>query len=333
MFKSAALKLTVWYLAIIMVVSIIFSLALYSVSSTDLDENIHRQVSYFNGFLSPYDLNNYSFIRQQQLDQDREHLKARLVSLNLAVLIFGGLASYGLARRTLEPIEEALESQKRFTADASHELRTPLTAMQTETEVTLRNPKITKTEALEQLHSNLEEVGKLKSLSEGLLKLASADAQIKLEQTVDLSEVLAEAKERLAKAASAKRINVELRPKKALATGDKQAMTDIAAVLLDNAIKYSPAGSKVTMTTGKIKKQSFLKVSDHGQGIDPSDLPHIFDRFYRADVSRTKNKVSGYGLGLALARKLAEQHGGHIEVKSTVGQGSTFSVYFPEKPS
>lgn len=329
MFQSAALKLTGWYLAIIMVVSIIFSGALYSVSSVDLDHNTQRQVSYFNGFLSPYDLNNYSSIREQQLDQDKSHLRARLISLNIAVLLFGGLASYALARRTLEPIEEALEAQKRFTTDASHELRTPLTAMQTETEVALRNPKITKGEALEQLKSNLEEVGKLKSLSEGLLKLASTDAKAKLDQAVDLSDILAEAHERLAKAASAQKISIQLQSKKVLVVGDTQSLTDIAAILLDNAIKFSPGGSKIFMSCGKSKKDAFLKVVDQGQGIEAHDLPHIFDRFYRADSSRTKNQTSGYGLGLALARKLAEQHNGHIEVRSTVGKGSTFSVYFP----
>ena len=328
MFHSAALKLTTWYLAIIMSLSIIFSLALYGVSSADLGHSANRQVSYYNGFLSPYDLNNYSLIRQKELDQDESHLRNRLIWLNVVVLVTGGMVSYALARRTLEPIEEALESQKRFAADASHELRTPLTAMQTEIEVALRNPKMTQTEAVAQLQSNLEEVGKLKSLSEGLLKLASS-GNADLTQTVDLKNVVASASDRLLKTARVKKIKLVLKTSKVNVRGDAQNLSDLAAILIDNAIKNSSSGSTVNVSCGRQKKYAFIKVSDQGQGIAAVDLPKIFDRFYRADSSRTKTHTDGYGLGLALAKKIADSHNGHIEVQSTVGKGSSFSVYLP----
>ncbi|HEU5004766.1 MAG TPA: HAMP domain-containing sensor histidine kinase [Candidatus Saccharimonadales bacterium] len=330
MFHSAALKITAWYLGIIMVVSIVFSVALYHVAGNDLDRNVNRQVSYYNGFLSPFDLNNYSQIREQQLDQDRAHLRANLVALNLLVLIVGGAASYALARRTLEPIETALEGQKRFAADASHELRTPLTAMQSEIEVALRDPKLSKTEAVALLGSNLEEVAKLKTLSEGLLKLANHNGRIKTNQAVHLDESAREAIARMEKNAQQKNIDLETKFKPSVAIGDPASLTELAAILIDNAIKYSPAGSKILVATGQSKKAAFLRVEDHGQGIKASDLPRIFDRFYRADTSRNKDQAEGYGLGLALAKKIADLHHGHIEVSSTVDKGSVFSVYLPQ---
>lgn len=329
MFKSAAIKITVWYLSIIMLVSIIFSVALYRVSSNDLGRNINRQVSYFDDLLSPFDRDNYSHIRMQQLNQDQRHLRDNLISLNILVLIVGGLVSYALARRTLQPIEESLEAQKRFASDASHELRTPLTAMQSEIEVALRDPKITKTEALELLGSNLEEVGKLRGLSEGLLKLANQDGNSKLNQAVSLKDAASTAIDRLSKAAEAKAILIKKSLKEANVLGDEHNLTELTAILVDNAIKYSPSGSRINVVTGKQNKQAFIRVQDFGQGIAASDLPRIFERFYRADTSRTKNQTDGYGLGLALAKKIAERHGGHIEVQSAVGKGSTFTVYLP----
>lgn len=329
MFQSAALKLTIWYLAIIMLISIVFSVGLYRVSSDDLDRNINKQVSYYNGFLSPFDLNNYSQIRERQLNQDRNHLKANLIALNVIVLALGGLVSYALARRTLEPIEESLEAQKRFAADASHELRTPLAAMQSETEVALRDPKISKAEALNLLKSNLEEVAKLRDLSDGLLRLANQNGKPGSTHDVDLPVAAKTAIERLSKAAESKNIKITEKYAAAKVHGDKQTLIDLAAILLDNAIKYSPSGNEVIVSTGQHGKHGILRVEDHGQGIAAVDLPRIFERFYRADTSRNKDQADGYGLGLALARKIAEAHDGHIEVKSTVGIGSTFTVYLP----
>lgn len=313
-----------------MLISIVFSIGLYHVSEVDLDRNINRQISYYNGFLSDFDLNNYDQIRQDQLQQDRNHLRGNLILLNLLVLILGGAASYALARKTLEPIEEALESQKRFAADASHELRTPLTAIQSETEVALRDPKISKAEAVNLLHSNLEEVGKLRELSESLLKLANHDGKSRPNQAVSLRDVADAAIDRLSKAAEAKSMKIAPQLKGVSVRGDQQNLIDLTAILLDNSIKYSPTKSKVNLSTGRAGKFGFIKVQDQGQGIPAADLPRIFDRFYRADSSRNKkDQAGGYGLGLALAHKIVDLHEGHIEVQSTVGKGSTFTAFLP----
>jgi signal transduction histidine kinase len=331
-FHSAALKLTAWYLALIMAVSIFCSLALYHVSSDDLRRAVQRQINFYSQVLSPSEFRSFSKLRLSQLAQDQRHLKQRLVLFNVLVVVGGGFASYALARKTMRPLEESLEAQSRFTGDASHELRTPLTAMQTEIEVALRNPKLTKTEAVGLLQSSLEEVAKLKALSEGLLKLAGSTEELSLDQPVSLSEVVRAANQRVAKIARAKNIKVRFKTQDTVVRGDLQHLTDLTVILLDNAIKYSPAGSRVSIETGSRDKRAYVKVTDTGRGISADDLPRIFERFYRAESSRHKDQAGGYGLGLAIAKKIADLHHGSIEVRSTIGKGSTFTLRLPLWP-
>ena len=329
MFHSAALKLTVWYLAIIMVLSIGFSVALYNLSSGDLRRNIERQLGVFYRVLPPDDFDSFASLRHRQLNQDLSHLKGNLFSFNFVVLAIGGAASYFLARRTLRPIEESLDAQKRFTGDASHELRTPLAAMRSEIEVALRNPKLTKTRAVELLKSNLEEVEKLRRLSDGLLRLASEDAKLPEFAGVSIAEVVREAVERHEYALKAKKLKLLSEGGDVVAKGDRQSLAELVSIVVDNAIKYSRTGEKVLITTGQKHKYAFIAVSDHGQGIAAVDLPHIFERFYRTDSSRSRNSSEGYGLGLAIAKKITELHNGYIEVKSAPKKGSTFTIYLP----
>lgn len=331
MFHSAAIRLTVWYLVIVMSLSIGTSFALYHVSSNHLEDNARRQVGYFRGLLGPQSAAEFADLRQKQLEEDRRQLKGNLIIFNLLVLAGGGGVSYGLARRTLRPIEEALESQMRFSADASHELRTPLTAIQTENEVALRNSALTKSEAIELLKSNLEEASKLKVLSEGLLTLAHTGGDEDLTNTLSVKELVMKASERISKAARLRKINVSLPAKVADISikGNEQKLVDLLVILLDNAVKYSPQGSSVKIGVKNHGKYVDISVTDEGQGIKKAELPNIFERFYRADHSRSKQKAPGYGLGLAIAKKIAGQHGGVIEVRSAVGKGSVFTVRLP----
>jgi signal transduction histidine kinase len=329
MFHSAALRLTVWYLAIIMSVSLIFSVLLYHVSSDDLERNVNRQLGYFNNFLGPGDYNNYSLIRQRQLDEDRAHLRGSLFLFNTAVLVGGGAASYWLARRTLRPIEAALSSQSRFAADASHELRTPLTAIQAENEVALRNPALKKDEAIAILKSNLEEVAKLRALSDGLLKLASNSGRVRPTGSVSVKDALEKSVNRLSKAAELKRVLIDNKAMPLKVAGETESLSELFYTLIDNAVKYSPRESTVRITTSKRHNDVSVKINDKGPGIASAELPKIFERFYQSDTSRTKSEGGGYGLGLAIARKITEAYGGHIEVRSAVGKGSSYIVHLP----
>jgi two-component system sensor histidine kinase CiaH len=329
MFQSAAIKLTIWYIAIIMTLSIGCSMALYNVSSNDLENNIRRRLPVsVNELLSPRDVRNLSNLRSQQLDHDLNHLKNNLVTFNILVLLLGGAASYALARRTLEPIEQSLEAQKRFTSDASHELRTPLTAMQAEIEVALRDPKLNKAQAVELLNSNLEEVGKLRRLSDGLLNLAQHKRPTDI-AVIDIKPAIIEAIGRTEKQVSTKNIIIDNKTSDLKVKADHYSLTELLVLLIDNAIKYSPSKSKVTVSSQTTGKSTHISVRDEGIGIKATDLPHIFDRFYRSDTSRSKTQAEGYGLGLAIAKKLADSLDGSIEVKSAPDKGSTFTISLP----
>lgn len=331
MFHSAAVKLTLWYLGIVMVLSIGTSFALYRVSSNELRENAHRQVGYFGGLIGPNNASDFAILRQSQLDEDLRHLKANLAFFNILVLAGGGVASYALARRTLRPIEDALETQTRFTEDASHELRTPLTAMQTENEVALRDASLTKAQAVNLLRSNLEEVGKLKSLAEGLLTLAHTDSEDDVSGVISTNSIVENAKARVSKAAELKKIRI-INPgsqQDILVNGNQQKLTDLLVILLDNSIKYSKPGGEVKIDASRSGKIAEICVSDQGKGIKRTDLPHIFKRFYRTDSSRSKHGAEGYGLGLAIAKKIADRHKASIEVRSAPGKGSKFTLRLP----
>ena len=328
MFRFAAAKLTLGYLAIIMALSIGFSVAIYHISSNELERSASRPVDLYSNIFGPESASEVDKLRRQQLEKDRNRLKLNLMLYNLAVLAVGGGLSYYLAKRTLAPIEEMLEMQKRFTGDASHELRTPLTAMQSEIEVALRNPDLSKQETVKLLKSNLEEVAKLKALSEGLLTLATAGKDIPREK-ISLKNVCAEATKQVAKRAQDRRINIKSSAEAIELVGNHQQILNLLSILLDNAIKYSPKGSEVKLSVKAKDRYVIISVSDHGAGIASKDLPHIFERFYRADTSRTKGRQEGYGLGLAIAKKIVDLHSGTIDVKSRSDKGSTFSVHLP----
>jgi signal transduction histidine kinase len=270
---------------------------------------------------------------QERLDaysEAKERLLARLVMTNIVILVGGGLLSYYLAARTLRPIEEAHEAQSRFTADASHELRTPITAMRSENEVALMDPKLTLEQAKQQLKSNIEELEKLTALSEGLLSLAQRGNTELPGHKILVKNVVNNAVNQVTPLAEKKNISIKTDVlKSATIWADEVSITEALITLLDNAVKYSDPSMVVHVTVTRVAKNVEIAVSDTGIGIPGSDLPYIFDRFYRADLSRTKQGTNGYGLGLAIAKNIVDANKGSLTVTSQVGQGSTFTLSLP----
>jgi signal transduction histidine kinase len=266
------------------------------------------------------------------LEESRSTIVLNLIFVNLLILVGGGILSYYLARRSLRPIEEAHEAQRRFTADASHELRTPIAVMQTEIEVALMDKNLTAEEAKKQLRSNLEELGHLTSLSDGLLRLARLEDNSLDKSTADLMAITENAISRVKPRANKKSVKIVFKPgKKILIMADMPNLEEAIVTLLDNAVKYNPKNSEVRVSATKNQKYAHLSISDEGPGIDKEDLPHIFERFYRSDKARCKNKEQGYGLGLAIAKKIVDLHAGKISVVSKNGKGSIFTICLPAK--
>ncbi len=231
---------------------------------------------------------------------------------------------------TLARLERSFEQLRRFTADASHELRTPLTALRSVGEVALRSDR-SPAEYRETIGTMLEEVDRLTRLAGELLMLARAEAgaaQLKLEN-VDLSAVAAEVADQLSVLAEEREQTLETDlGSSAPVRGDRVALRQAVVNLVDNAIKYAPDASVVTVRSGRSDDTSFVEVVDQGPGIAPEQQAKVFERFYRVDPSRSR-EMGGTGLGLSLVKWAAEAHGGRIELVSAIGKGSTFRLVLP----
>lgn len=330
-----SLRLAGLYLAIIMVISLFFSVNVYQLSLQEFQRG-------FGGvptrILKAVPSQSTISILEQQLIEEHEaryalakqRVLSRLILTNVLIFIGGGFLSYYLARRTLTPIEEAHEAQSQFTADASHELRTPIAAMQSETEVTLMDPELTLAKATVQLKSNLEELNKLTILTEGLLRLARLENNELYQEVVDLDSVVQQALDRTLPLAEKKHILLTSSGVEGLQVrGDALSLAEAMIIILDNAIKYSPQKTEITIARSQDQRSVTVAIKDQGVGIKATEQQHIFDRFYRADTARSKQQTTGYGLGLAIAKNIVDAHGGRIAVSSKPGQGSTFTIYLP----
>ena len=333
--QSAAFKLTLWYLGIILLLSTLFTIALYRDSIAQIAENANHQRIAITRLPLPiqFEPRRTQFLQNldYQLNADRQRILLRLLALNLATLLLGGAASYALARRTLRPISDSLEAQGRFTADASHELRTPLTAMRTEIEVALRQKALGSAEARDLLTSNLEEVAKLEALSAGLLRLARFEGGLDPSaiKPISAKALFDQAIKRFNVLLTQRALTFNIDAGNETVSGDLDSLVELFAILIDNAIKYSPTGSTITLKSEPSNHTVHLSVIDHGVGIAASDIPHIFERFYRADRSRSQEQIKGYGLGLSIAKRIVDLHHGDIVVTSVLEKGTTFRIKLP----
>jgi two-component system heavy metal sensor histidine kinase CusS len=228
----------------------------------------------------------------------------------------------------LSRLEKSFLVQKQFIQDISHELKTPLTAMRGKQEVALTRPRSTE-EYRSVLEVNLEEIQKMNRLVEDLLVLISIDnkeALLKMTR-IDLTRAVSQAVNNMAALMEQKQIKLSsaLQPDLFIA-GNSNQISRVVTNLLDNAIKYSPPKGQIDIKLSQESGFARLTIANTGPGIDKSDLPHVFDRFYRADKSR---HTSGFGLGLSIVKSVIDAHHGDIRVESQPGQSTSFTVSFP----
>lgn len=330
MFKSAILRLSSWYLFVLMSVTILFSFAMYGITSTELANRLSgfrdniRSDSSFEILLPP----NIARIAATQNATAKANLITQLLYANLFILIFGGIGSYLLAKHHIKPIEDAHAAQSRFTSDVSHELRTPLASIKTEIEVALSDKKTTNSELREVLESNLEEVNKLSNLSETLLNISRLeDKQLEIAPT-DVSDLIAESTKSFGRASERIKYSAN-KNQQLIASINDTSIMELFKILLENAIKYSPDNTDIKIETAKDHNSISVSISNEGKGIPSDKLPYIFDRFYQVDSSRTHDTTHGLGLGLSLAKTIVELHEGELSVKSHPGK-TTFTVKLPK---
>ncbi len=335
MFHSARLKLTLWYLGILMTVSVLFSIVIYRMVVVEVVrfEAFQRSRSearigqmfmpFRGGGLSPR-----LPVNEELIEETKQRISTIILIINGSILLAGGGLAYILAGKTLDPIQGMMESQKQFIGDASHELKTPLTSLRIASEVFLRDTTPTIHDAKTLIRDNLSEIDSMQSLLETLIqmnKLEYDHKEIALNEHVSVQKVVAKSVQTVSAHAASKSISITQAVGDHQVIGSELMLVKLLTILLDNAIKYSAQSGRIEIHATAHASHLNVSITDHGMGIDHKDMPHIFTRFYRADSARTRTGESGgYGLGLSIAQKIANMHGSKIQAKSEKGVGSTF---------
>ena len=321
-------RLALSYLAVIMTLSLVFSVIIYAVTSTQLN----RELPPDDHIKQSADIEDQFHHRLERRDNEtRERVVISLIALNGVMLVFGYWLSLVLARRTLAPIERSIEQQAQFVSNASHELRTPLAALLLSNEIAMRKRVLTDEKARQVLSQNVEEIKKLANLSNSLLDLAKSENALNDPELIDVSNIIGEVVDQYSSIAKAKQIKIlQNAPDGQKVTLQVNAVRQILSILVDNAIKYAPQKvGEVKIQVGLNKNSVEFIVKDNGPGISSNDQKHIFERFYRADAARTRTDASGYGLGLAIAKTLADRCGYTIRIKSKPSAGAEFILAIP----
>lgn len=263
-------------------------------------------------------------------DQDRvlSLFNTGLFILGSVGVVVLGLASWWLAGRTIDPAQRAWEQQQVFIANASHELRTPLTLIRASTEYALRKPG--SPDQGELLQTVLQDVDYMNRLVEDLLLLSRLDARrLQLEKSaISLPALLEDLAGQFGRLAAEKGVELSIPQPQGAVLGDPTRLRQVILVLLDNALRHTPEGGRISITTRSLSKQVEIIVSDTGRGIPAAAIPHIFDRFYQASQPGEEGARSN-GLGLSIARGLIDAMGGSITLESQVGVGTRVTIRMP----
>ncbi|MHB1390089.1 MAG: sensor histidine kinase [Thermoleophilia bacterium] len=318
LFVRARLRLALFYIIVMVVLLTVFSTVLYFSYRQNIQNNFEDNVS-------------SQQIESLIIERTLGRLQQQLILIDGLIIILVGGIGYWLAGKTLKPIKGALDAQKRFAADASHELRTPLTIMKTSTEVALRG-KLENVDAVKALlASNLEEVERMSHIVEDLLQLSRIDndqERLQLART-DLTSLTINTIDNIGEYASHHDIQVISEIENDVYVfGDGDKLRQALLNIIKNAIDYSRVGGKVTVSLKTDNSRAQILIRDDGIGISSVDLPHIFERFYRADKSRS-GQHGNSGLGLGIVKWIVEKHRGDITVKSTPGSGTTIFINLP----
>lgn len=336
MFNSARFKLTFWYVVIILLVNATISGLFFIRTRAVLEQEylrIERRMQRQESGL-PVGPGPMPQVRLDLLADDLELAQRlilmQLVIINVIILVIVATAAYILAGKTLAPLQRSHEAQQQFITDAAHELKTPLTAMKTSLEVALMDQGLNR-DSIMVLKENLEEVNSLQQLTERLLQIAKNGHQPTPHRAVLINSVVQKAVKTIRPLAGEKQIKIvsKLTPTNPSIWGDEASLKELIAILLDNAVRYSPEQTQISVTTTASDDKVVLMVSDQGIGIPRQQLPRIFQRFYRVNQDRTNDDIHGYGLGLSIAKKIIIEHQATLAIKSKPGEGSTFTISFP----
>lgn len=335
MFRSARIKLTSYYLLVIMAITLSFSVIVFLGvdRTTRIALNLHEKrvdtrLREFPNFKNVPNEFQVPFTREA-ITEIRTNTIIILIFLNVVIFILSWNLGYFLAGNTLKPIEDMIDKQKKFIEDAAHEFKTPLTVMKTELEVITRDKHLTLDEARKTLVSSVEEVDNLNILVTSLLKKARQENfdTKSLSKVFNFKKLISNTIIKFDNDIKLKKIKFNKNLEDISIKGVEEDIQELLVILIDNAIKFSNTKGVITVNLFKKSNKVLLEVIDNGIGIDEDDISHVFDRFYKADASRSNN--NGYGLGLSIAKGIVTSHHGTIFVESEKNNGSKFLVTLP----
>ncbi|HEY2419868.1 MAG TPA: HAMP domain-containing sensor histidine kinase, partial [Neobacillus sp.] len=269
------------------------------------------------------------------LKREQEMLKHLLIVIGFGSLLsvfIAILAGIYLANKALIPIKRSWEKQQQFVADASHELRTPLSVMKLNLEHLFRYPDNSIVQESETILQAIQEINYMSKMTSDLLTLARSDSnQLQIiHETLQLDEILNQVVKDFKALALAKNIELTAEISPIVLVGDKERLKQLFVILLDNALKYTNENGSISVKSSVKNSRAVIDILDTGIGIPKTDLPYIFDRYYRGDKSRTRH-LEGSGLGLSIANWIIQSHSGKIRMMSKEGEGTHVSVSLPLK--
>ena len=319
MFARAQSRLALLFVTLVLVTIVVTSVLLYFTVKSDLSALVHRGEGGGGGETA-----------QEYVTRRLGTLRWQVIAVDAVLVVLIGAGGLVYARRTLKPIRDNVAAQKRFVADASHDLRTPLAIMKAEFEVALRRKDLD--EAPRQvLESGLEEVDRMSGMVDDLLTLSRIDAHQEslAREPLDLAALAHATAAELGSLAAASRVDLRSEgDETAPAVGDEGHVRRALRNVVRNAVEHSPSGAAVEVRVLHTASGARVVVTDHGPGMPPEVLAHVFDRFYRADAARSRDR-GGSGLGLAIAHWALRGMGGDIEVQSRVGEGTRVTLTLP----
>ena len=330
-FARARMRLALLFVTLVIVLVVVSSVFMYLTVRSDIQGAARGS---FKG----------GETEQEYVSRRLGSLRWQLVAVDAVIVVLLGVGGLLYARSTLRPIRESVAAQKRFVADASHDLRTPLAIMKADFEVALRDRSLAE-EARPVLASGLEEVDRMSAMVEDLLTLSRIDAHTEqvARRPVDLAALAHQTVQALGGLAAASEVRLACEGGgedreagvgggEVIAAGDEGHLRRALANVVRNAVEHSPPGSSVAVAARSSGQTAELIVTDHGEGIPPEVLAHVFDRFYRGDPARSQAR-GGSGLGLAIARWALREMGGDLSIESAPGSGTRVTLTVARRPA
>ena len=317
MFTKARIKLTFFYVLIIAIGMVIFSVVFYSYSVQDVEHDISRETT----------ISETS--KTAIVDRTLRGIENGIIIADSTILIILGFLCYFLAGKTLKPIKRALDDQELFSGNASHELRTPLAVMKLENEVFLQDPHPTHDGIKKLVTSNLEEIDRMTGIVENLLLLARSKTtkQNLHTESLPLSELVEQTAKRIEKVNQDTSIPLHLSiAPDIVVTGNKKLLEEAIGNIIQNAFTYTHKGF-VQVSLGTTTTHALVTITDSGIGIHKKDLARITEPFFKADQSRGSSR--GVGLGLAIVQEIVHLHRGVMTIESIPEKGTTVTLTIP----